>query len=251
LTKRIVIAGTGAITADIHETALLLGYSVSSLNPQKNSISVDGLVIDLADVSDEFRKLPVILSLNEYSESSNLSFDKKWVQNHKRLFEHTVSLGFKNWVSIIHPTAVVSQSAKIGKNVFINSNSTISTNSVISDNVFINRDVSIGHDVSIGSHSNIGPSVTITGSAIVHDSVFLGAGAIVINSISIGSGSSVAAGSVVIRDVEEGTLVMGSPARRKNNSYRKVRRGLISWLTKYLKVFGLFSLAKRIYSKLK
>jgi sugar O-acyltransferase (sialic acid O-acetyltransferase NeuD family) len=249
--NRIIISGTGAITADIKEAALLLGYDVWILDPQRYSISLENKSIDLADIPEEFRLMPVILSLNEYPEYVNLAFDQKWVKNHKRLYSDTESLGFKNWTSIIHPSAVVSQSAKIGKNVFINANSTVSANVIISDNVFVNRDASIGHDVSIGSHTNIGPAVTITGSASIYESVFIGAGSIIINAISIGTASTVAAGSVVTRNVESSSLVMGSPARRKNSYHRKVRRKILALAIMHLKKLGLFTIAKRVYSRLK
>ena len=242
--NRIIISGTGAITADIKEAALLLGYDVWNLDPQRYSISLEDKFMDLRNIPEEFRSIPVILSLNEYPEYVNLAFDRKWVKNHKKLYSDTESLGFKNWTSVIHPSAVISQSAKIGKNVFINANSTVSANATISDSVFINRDASIGHDVSIGSHTNIGPAVIITGSASIYESVFIGAGSIII-------ASTVAAGSVVTRNVEISSLVMGSPARRKNSSYRKVRRKIIRLAIMCLKATGLFTLAKRVYSRLK
>lgn len=249
--SRIIISGTGAITADIKEAALLLGYDVWILDPQRYSISLENKSIDLEDIPEEFRLIPVILSFTEYPEYVNLAFDRKWVKNHKKLYSDTDSLGFKNWTSIIHPSAVVSQSAKIGKNVFINANSTVSANAIISDNVFINRDASIGHDVSIGSHTNVGPAVTITGAASIYDSVFIGAGSIIVNAISIGTSSTVAAGSVVTRNVEDSSLVMGSPARQKNRTYRNVRRKILALAIKKLKTIGLFSLAKKVYLHLK
>jgi sugar O-acyltransferase (sialic acid O-acetyltransferase NeuD family) len=246
-----IIAGTGAITQEIFETASLLGFEVLKMNPHKNSLSVDKKMINLDELPKEFLLLPIVMSTCEYPEFVSLPVDQRWVWNHKKLFKSIESLGFKNWTSIVHPSAVISPSAKIGNNVFINANCTISTNSIISDSVFVNRDVSIGHDVSIGSHTNIGPAVTVTGTTCIYDSVFIGAGAIIINGIAIGSGATVAAGSVVTRNVQNFSLVMGSPARKKNTLYRNIRRKIFALASKYLKAVGQLSLAKRIYSRLK
>jgi sugar O-acyltransferase (sialic acid O-acetyltransferase NeuD family) len=251
LKPKIIISGTGAITAEIHETALLLDYDVLNLNPRDKLLSVDSEVIAVTDIPDEFRLLPIIMSTSEYDEFINLPFDRKWVQNYKKLFQQTESLGFKRWTSIFHPSAVISPSAKIGVNVFINANSTISINSTISDNTFINRDVSIGHDVVIGCFTNVAPGVTITGSTSIQDSVFIGAGSIIINGIVVGSGATVAAGSIVTRNVRDLSLVMGAPARRKNIFFRNIRRNFTLQAIKYLKKLGIFTLAKQLYSKLK
>ena len=248
---KIIIAGTGGITQEIFETALLLGFDVISLNPRENSLSVDAQTMSLDDIPKEFHLLPIILSLSEYPDFVNLPIDRRWVQNHKKLFCQTQSLGFKNWTNLIHPSAVISPSAKIGRNVFINANSTISSNTIILDSVFLNRDVSIGHDVSIGSHTNIGPAVTITGTTSICDSVFIGAGSIIINGVVVGSGATVAAGSVVTRNVPDLSLVMGSPARQKSKFFRILRRKLLAQFSKYLRILGLLAIAKRLYGKFK
>ena len=64
-----------------------------------------------------------------------------------------------------------------------------------------------------------GPSVSISAGARMGGRVhlgrgtFIGTGSIVLPRTTIGAGSIVAAGSVVTRDVPEGVLVMGIPAR--------------------------------------
>lgn len=248
---KVIIAGTGAITEEIHETALLLGHDVIKFNPQENLFLHNAKNMRLDDVSKRFRSLPVILSTHEYPEFVNLPIDRRWVQNHKKLFLNIESLGFKNWTSIVHPSAVISPSAVIGNNVFINANSTISANSIISDSVFVNRDVSIGHDVSIGSHTNIGPAVTITGSTSIQDSVFVGAGSVIINGVIVRSGATVAAGSVVTRNVPDLSLVMGSPARQKNKFYRKMRRKILIQISKFFRILRLLAIAERLYGRFK
>jgi UDP-perosamine 4-acetyltransferase len=212
----IVIAGVSEITTDFYETAIVLGYDVLILDVLGNARLEDLKSITLKEVTGEILSLPMIVSTADYPEFYNLPTDRKWIHNRMHLFSQMTSIGFKNWVSLVHPSAVVSPSAIIGSNVFVSANTTIASNSVVSDNTQINRNVSVGHNVTIGSHSEIAPGVTIAGGTTIKDEVFIGAGATVINEVFVGIGATVAAGSLVTRNVKDATLVMGSPARIRN-----------------------------------
>ena len=48
---------------------------------------------------------------------------------------------------------------------------------------------------------------------VIKDNAFIGAGAILLPGVTVGKRSIVAAGSVVTKDVKEGTLVAGNPAK--------------------------------------
>lgn len=52
-----------------------------------------------------------------------------------------------------------------------------------------------------------------TGPTVIGDNVFLGQNVVVLGGVSIGNGATVAAGAVVIGDVDAGTVVGGVPAR--------------------------------------
>jgi serine acetyltransferase len=47
----------------------------------------------------------------------------------------------------------------------------------------------------------------------IGDNVFLGAAVCIIGDVTIGSDAVVGAGSVVVKDVQEGQIVAGNPAR--------------------------------------
>jgi maltose O-acetyltransferase len=101
----------------------------------------------------------------------------------------------------------------------------------IGDGTFINAAVSIcaGELVRIGSRCQIGPRVMIVDNdfhvpgdpltrpesrpVVLEDLVWLGAGVMVLKGVKIGRAATVAAGSVVTRDVPPGAVVGGVPAR--------------------------------------
>jgi 2,3,4,5-tetrahydropyridine-2-carboxylate N-succinyltransferase len=48
---------------------------------------------------------------------------------------------------------------------------------------------------------------------IIEDDVLVGANAVVLEGVRVGKGAVVAAGAIVTKDVEPGTVVAGSPAK--------------------------------------
>lgn len=83
--------------------------------------------------------------------------------------------------------------------------------------IVINRDVRIGARCMIRASTTLGNKVTVDGadlgSPVVGDDVDFGVGAIVIGPLTVGSRARVGAGAVVVRDVPEGAVVAGNPAR--------------------------------------
>jgi acetyltransferase-like isoleucine patch superfamily enzyme len=76
--------------------------------------------------------------------------------------------------------------------------------------------VAIGPDVFIrdsDSHLISGSDRSATEPIRIGDRVWIGARAVILKGVTIGDGAIVAAGAVVTRDVEAGTLVAGVPAK--------------------------------------
>jgi serine O-acetyltransferase len=122
------------------------------------------------------------------------------------------------WNAGRHPLAVALQSrvaevfavdihpaAPVGSGVFVDH----ATGLVVGETASIGDDVSILHGVTLGGtgkergrrHPQIGRGVLI------------GAGASILGNITVGEGAKVAAGSVVLKDVEPHVTVAGVPAR--------------------------------------
>ena len=100
----------------------------------------------------------------------------------------------------------------------------------IGHHTIVNSDVYLDgeHGVYIGNNVCIGPQVLIFtsehdinsptfqgvgGPVIIEDRVFLGARVTILPEVKIGTGAVVAAGAVVVKDVEPWTLVGGVPAK--------------------------------------
>ncbi len=74
----------------------------------------------------------------------------------------------------------------------------------------------VGYDVTILCHEFLQDEYR-TGEVVVGERAMIGAGAIVLPGVEIGRGASVAANSLVTRDVPDGGVVAGVPARPMNS----------------------------------
>ncbi len=115
------------------------------------------------------------------------------------------------------------QSLRIGNDVYIGKNVTIEVDGTIGDGVMIANSVGLvgrtDHDIHrVGKTIRQSPwvgddPVRLSRPLAVGSDVWIGFGAIVLSGVSIGDSAIVAAGALVTTDVEENTVVVGSPAR--------------------------------------
>lgn len=113
--------------------------------------------------------------------------------------------------TIIGRYVTVNYNTRIGDNVKIMDHSWLAGNMTIGDRVFISGGVFTANDNSIGLTTEYHEE-QIIGPTIEADAA-VGANAILLPRVTIGQGAIVGAGSVVSRDVDPKTVVMGVPAR--------------------------------------
>lgn len=114
---------------------------------------------------------------------------------------------------LIDPNVPVSKSAKIKNGTIICDFCSISSDVIIGENVLINRQAIIGHDIKIGSNSVISSTVNLGGNVKIGSCTYVGMGAHVKEGIKIGSNSILAMGAILIKDVPDGMIAVGNPAR--------------------------------------
>lgn len=121
----------------------------------------------------------------------------------------------------IEPGAIIREMVEIGDNCVIMMGAVLNIGAVIGARTMIDMNVVIGGRAIVGKDSHIGAGTVLAGvieppnanPVIVGDNVLIGANAVVLEGIKVGNGAVVAAGSVVVNDVEENTVVAGVPAR--------------------------------------
>ena len=118
--------------------------------------------------------------------------------------------------SLIHPSAILLNKAtiQVGKGTIITAGCILTTSITIGNHVLLNLNCTVGHDVVIGNYASIMPGVNLAGRTTVGECVLIGSGAQVINQSKIGERAIVGSGSVVNKDVEKNSTVVGVPARK-------------------------------------
>lgn len=114
----------------------------------------------------------------------------------------------------------------VGNRVWIGANSTIDRgagpDTIIGDGCMIDNLVQIGHNVKIGKHVVIVAQVGISGSTEIEDYAVLAGQVGVAGHLKIGRGARIAAQSGLMKDVEAGAEMMGSPAVPLRDYFRQV-----------------------------
>ncbi len=130
-------------------------------------------------------------------------------------------IDMKNIKARIEPGAIIRDRVNIGENAVIMMGAVINIGAEIGQNTMIDMNAVVGARGTIGKNVHVGAGSVIAGvleppsktPVIIEDDVMIGANAVVLEGVRIGKGAVVAAGAVVTCDVEEDTVVAGTPAR--------------------------------------
>lgn len=117
------------------------------------------------------------------------------------------------YVTIIHPTAVISPTAMIGSGTVVMPNAIINAEAKVGKHCIINTGAIVEHENVIGDFVHISPNATLTGNVSVSEGAHIGAAASVIPGMDIGSWSIIGAGATVISPVPAYCKSVGTPAR--------------------------------------
>ena len=113
----------------------------------------------------------------------------------------------------IHPSAIVSPSALLGEGTILMENAVVKANVRIGAHCILNVGCCVGHDAEVGAFVHLAPGVQMGGGSRVGTGVFCGTNATVLPYKSVGDWSICGAGCVVTKDLPEGWVAVGSPAR--------------------------------------
>jgi sugar O-acyltransferase (sialic acid O-acetyltransferase NeuD family) len=125
-----------------------------------------------------------------------------------RMLEYGLEL-----ISAIHPSACISGGVHIGPGSAMMANAVVNADSSLGANVIVNTAATVDHDNVVGDCVHLSPGVHLSGGVTIGAYSHLGTGVVVIPNIRIGDQVTVAAGSVVTKDLPDGIVAAGVPAR--------------------------------------
>ena len=115
-------------------------------------------------------------------------------------------------VTLVHPTAVVSESATLMPGVVVGAGTQIGPDTIIGSHTHIGPGCTVTR-TSIGPFCSIAPGVDIAGDVLIGSGTSIGVGARIANLRTIGADATIGAGAVVVDDVRMGETVAGVPAK--------------------------------------
>jgi sugar O-acyltransferase (sialic acid O-acetyltransferase NeuD family) len=197
--KTIAIFGAGGHTKVIIDLILEL-----------NQYTIVGIYDDNKEGS--FEDIPIIGKING---NVNINYDEYIIgigndNIRKKIYKQFLNL---RWAVLIHPRSIVSKSTMIDNGTVVFAGAVIQTGVKIGKQCIINTNCNIDHETIIRDFSSICPGVTICGNVSIGELTFIGANSTIIQGKIIGEKCMVGAGTVVIRNVDDNSKIVGNPVR--------------------------------------
>ena len=117
-------------------------------------------------------------------------------------------------VNAISPKALISPSARFGVGVAVMAGAIVNAEAEISDFSIVNTGASVDHDCRIGQGAHIAPQCALAGMVTIDEGAFMGIASCAIPEVRIGKWSTIGAGAVVTKDIPDGVVAVGVPARQ-------------------------------------
>jgi len=203
----LLILGSGGLAQEY-------AWLVEEINENRKTFKLIGyLDDDVSRVGKEFIGYPVLGTLADAEQFAGAAMivgvgDPRF----RKAVVEKIGPRHTNWANLVSPTVRLHKSHRIGVGVMIGRYTDLTVGCTIGDHVMLNIHCVLGHAVEVGDFSVVSPNVTINGEAVIGRVCYIGANAFVRN-VRIGDGATIGASSAVVKDVEEGCVVAGVPAK--------------------------------------
>ncbi len=117
------------------------------------------------------------------------------------------------WINAIHPSAIIGNNTKLGKGIVCMAGVIFSPNCDIGDFCAFYTGAIIEHDNCIGDYASVSANSSTGGKVTIGVFSAICMGVTIFDRVTIKEGSVVGSGSLVTKDVPEGELWYGSPAK--------------------------------------
>jgi sugar O-acyltransferase (sialic acid O-acetyltransferase NeuD family) len=208
-TKKLVIVGTGE-TAEIayeyftHDSAYeVVAFAVSAQYIKEPTFY--GLPVVA------FEEVEQLFPPSQYEAYVAISY-VKLNRNRAKMYAATKEKGYTcaNYVS---SRAFVWHNVELGENVFIFENNVLQHHVKLGNNIILWSGNHLGHRTVIEDHVYLSSHCVISGFCRIGAYSFLGVNSTFNDQITIGKDNVIGSGALIVKNTEDGKLMMGSPAK--------------------------------------
>lgn len=207
--KNLLIIGARGWGREVYDIAKSCIYAGADF-------SVKGFLDDKFDALDNYANYPpIISSVESYSvQKDDIFICALGDVIYKRKYVQMIIDKGGEFITLIHPTAILGNNSQIGNGCIIGAYANISSDTRIGDYVTFSIKAGMGHDSIIGDYTHIGGMTNISGFVEIGKNVTIHPCCNIIPHKKIGDNSVIGTGSVVLNNVRANITVFGNPAKR-------------------------------------
>lgn len=127
--------------------------------------------------------------------------------------QHELAASGARLVSVIHPSAVVSDFAVVCAGSVVFANAVVNACAEVGEGCIVNTGAVVEHDCVMGDFAHLSPNAVLAGGVKLGALAWVGACASVKQLIEVGEGALVGMGAVVTKSVPSAVTVVGNPAK--------------------------------------
>lgn len=184
-------------------------------------IEVLGFALDDLSGGNTIAGYPILCGIRELHEKYGQYEDVRYVYNLyrsdviKERTELLYSLNFpiERFCNFVHPSVMLARSARMGYGNILLANVVINSNVILGNFNTFNSGTLVGHDTVIGNNNFFAAQVCVGSSLKIGDMNFVGLNSSVKNCITVGNLNLVGMASNVTKNLDDGTIVVGNPAK--------------------------------------
>jgi acetyltransferase EpsM len=205
--KKVIIVGAGGHAAE------LVDYLVYKNNLQETVLAEQTEIVGLIDDSQANYQsyqydVPYLGTIKDHLVRTDVGYVMGIANmKYRRVIIEQLLRNDAKFITLIHPTALISSSAKIGVGCVISHNVSIGPKVILGDFNLINSRCTIGHDSKMGNYNFLSPQVVTGGFAVVGDENFIGTNGVVLPAVTLGNNNTIAAGMIVDKNVSDNATV--------------------------------------------
>jgi len=131
----------------------------------------------------------------------------------KLVVDRMEQTGTPVFATLVDPSSLIGKDVEIRPGTIVCAGAICTVSITIGAHVIININTTIGHESIVGDYCTLAPNVSISGNVTLEPLVEVGTGAKIREKLQIGWGGVVGMGSVVTKNIDSRTVVVGNPAR--------------------------------------